>query len=62
MSLHVLAYNMKRVIAIIGEQLPLASRVGKTIVGGTDLNKERMRKVVEAAIALAPLTQWLHRR
>ena len=36
------------------EQLPLASRVGKTIVGGIDLNKARMRKVVEAVIALAP--------
>ena len=36
------------------EQLPLASRVGKTIVGGIDLNKARMRKVVEAVIALSP--------
>ena len=36
------------------EQLPLASRAGKTIVGGIDLNKARMRKVVEAVIALAP--------
>jgi hypothetical protein len=36
------------------EQLPLASWVGKTIVGGIDLNKARMRKVVEAVIALAP--------
>ena len=36
------------------EQLPLVSRVGKTIVGGIDLNKARMRKVVEAVIALAP--------
>jgi len=36
------------------EQLPLASQVGKTIVGGIDLNKPRMRKVVEAVIALAP--------
>ena len=37
-----------------GEMLPLASQVGKTIVGGIDLNKPRMRKVVEAVIALAP--------
>ena len=36
------------------EQLPLASRVGKTIVGGIDLNKARIRKVVEAVIALSP--------
>jgi hypothetical protein len=35
------------------EQLPTASRVGKTIVGGIDLNKARMHKVVEAVIALA---------
>ena len=36
------------------ENLPLASRVGKTIVGGIDLNKARMRQVVEALIALSP--------
>jgi len=36
------------------EQLPTASRVGKTIVGGIDLNKARMHKVVEAVIALSP--------
>jgi hypothetical protein len=36
------------------EQLPAASRVGKTIVGGIDLNKARMRAVVEALIALSP--------
>src|SRR5271168_4334178 len=36
------------------EHLPLASRVGKTIVGGIDLNKPRMRQVVEALIALCP--------
>jgi hypothetical protein len=46
------------------EQLPVASRVGNTIVvglqptdlirGGIDLNKTRMRKVVEAVIALSP--------
>jgi hypothetical protein len=34
--------------------LPLASRVGKTLVGGIDLNKVRMRQVVEALIALSP--------
>src|SRR6202043_3429154 len=32
------------------EQLPTASRVGKTIVGGIDLNKTRMRGVLEALI------------
>jgi hypothetical protein len=36
------------------EHLPLASRVGKTLVGGIDLNKARMRRVVEALIALSP--------
>ena len=37
------------------EQLPAASRVGKTIVGGIDLNKARMRRVIEALLALSPL-------
>jgi len=36
------------------EHLPVASQVGKTIVGGIDLNKARMRQVVEALIALSP--------
>jgi hypothetical protein len=36
------------------EQLPAASQVGKTKVGGIDLNKARMRRVVEAVIALSP--------
>src|SRR5215469_480826 len=36
------------------EQLPLATQVGKTFVGGIDLNKARMRHVVEALIALSP--------
>src|ERR1700739_3954546 len=36
------------------EQLPLAAQVGKTLVGGVDLNKARMRHVVEAVIAFAP--------
>jgi hypothetical protein len=36
------------------EQLPAASQVGKTLVGGIDLNKARMRAVVEAVIALSP--------
>jgi hypothetical protein len=35
------------------EHLPLASCVGKTLVGGIDLNKARMRQVVEALIALS---------
>ena len=35
------------------EQLPTASSVGKTIVGGIDLNKARMRAVIEALIALS---------
>jgi hypothetical protein len=52
------------------EQLPTASRVGKTIVvglqptdlirGGIDLNKTRTHKVVEAVIPLSH--QRLHRR
>ena len=36
------------------EQLPLASQVGKTRVGGVDLNKARMRQVVDTLIALSP--------
>jgi len=36
------------------EQLPSPSQVGKTKVGGIDLNKPRMRWVVEAVIALSP--------
>ena len=36
------------------EQLPLAAQVGKTRVGGVDLNKGRMCHVVEAVIAFAP--------
>ena len=35
------------------ECLPLASRVGKAIVGGIDLNKPRLRHVAEAVIALS---------
>jgi hypothetical protein len=36
------------------EQLPTASQVGKTIVGGIDVNNPRIRLVVEAVIALSP--------
>ena len=35
------------------EHLPAASRVGKTKVGGIDLNRQRMRLVAEAVIALS---------
>ena len=35
------------------EQLPAASQVGKTIVGGIDVNKPRIRMVIEALIALS---------
>src|SRR6202140_540062 len=35
------------------EQLPTASQVGKTTVGGIELNKARMRAVLEALIALS---------
>src|SRR6202163_1270420 len=35
------------------ERLPLASQVGKSKVGGIDLNKPRMRHVTEAVIALS---------
>jgi hypothetical protein len=35
------------------ERLPIASRVGKVMVGGIDLNKPRMRWVAEAVIALS---------
>jgi hypothetical protein len=37
------------------EHLPAASRIGKTVVCGIDLNKQRIRRVVEALIALSPL-------
>ena len=37
------------------EQLPAPSQVGKTKVGGIDLNKSRMRWVIEVVIALSPL-------
>jgi hypothetical protein len=36
------------------EQLPAPSQVGKTRVGGIDLNKPRMRWVGEAVVALSP--------
>jgi len=36
------------------EQLPAPAQVGRTKVGGIDLNKPRMRSVVEAVIALSP--------
>src|SRR6201987_333432 len=36
------------------ERRPVASQVGKTIVGGIDLNRARMRQLVEALIALSP--------
>jgi hypothetical protein len=36
------------------DRLPLASQVGKTRVGGIDLNKARMRHLIEALIALSP--------
>ena len=35
------------------EELPAASQVGKTTVGGIDLNKTPMRAVIEAVIALS---------
>ena len=36
------------------DQLPVPSQVGKTKVGGIDLNKARMRWVIEALITLSP--------
>jgi hypothetical protein len=36
------------------EQLPAPSQVGKAKVGGIDLNKPRLRWVIEAVIALSP--------
>jgi hypothetical protein len=35
------------------ERLPLASRVGKSMVGGIDLNKPRLRHVAAAVVALS---------
>lgn len=37
------------------EDLPKPARIGRTRVGGVDTNKRRMRAVLEAVIALAPL-------
>jgi hypothetical protein len=37
------------------EHPPAASQVGKTIVGGIDINKAPMRQVIEAVIASSPL-------
>ena len=42
------------VAACMLEELPAPSQVGKTKVGGIDLNKARMRWVIEAIIALSP--------
>ena len=36
------------------EHLPVASQVGRTFLGGIDLNKPRIRQVVEALIAVSP--------
>ena len=36
------------------EQLPAPSQIGKTKVGGIDSNRARMRRVIEAVIALSP--------
>ena len=36
------------------DQLPLPSRLGKTRVGGVDLNNLRMRRALSAVLALAP--------
>ena len=36
------------------EQLPAPSQIGETKVGGIDINRARMRRVVEALIALSP--------
>jgi hypothetical protein len=41
------------------EQLPAPSQVGKTKVGGIDLNQARIRWVIEAVIALSPLSDGL---
>src|SRR6516164_8809815 len=38
------------------EQFLAPSQVGKTRVGGIDLNKARMRWVIEAVIALSPFS------
>ncbi len=36
------------------DQLPAPARIGKTRVGGLDLNKPRIRPVLAAVLALAP--------
>jgi hypothetical protein len=35
------------------DRLPSPSRVGKSTVGGTDLNKPRLRRVAQAVVALS---------
>ena len=48
-------------VACIGEarldELPTPSQVGQTRVGGVDINKPRMRAVVEAVMGLSPAPQ-----
>jgi len=48
-------------VACIGEarldELPTPSQVGQSRVGGVDINKPRMRVVVEAVMALSPALQ-----
>lgn len=39
------------------DEWPTSSQVGRTRVGGVDINKPRMRAVIEAVIALAPAPQ-----
>jgi len=36
------------------DELPLASQIGKTRIGGVDLNKPRMRAVLQAVLSLSP--------
>src|ERR1039457_7221556 len=42
------------------EQLPAPAQVGKTKVGGIDLNKPRMRWVAEAIHCSVTISRWLH--
>jgi hypothetical protein len=54
-SAHLQKAGMPRFIADeMLKHLTVASQVGKTIVGGIDLNKARMRQVVDALIVLSP--------
>lgn len=58
--------NALRCMDVVGiggvelDELPVPTQVGQTRVGGIDLNKPRMRAVLEGVIALAPAPHGFH--